>query len=64
MYLILLVSVRCADGTYACARAAVDAGICVDNVLSVSFRNSANRALVCTSAASDAIVTDLISHSD
>jgi hypothetical protein len=51
-----LFSSRSAYRTYACARTAVDAGISVDNVLAISLGNSANGALVGTSAASDAII--------
>ena len=46
------------------ASTAVDASISVDLSLISVHRNSTNRAAVYASAASDAIVIDLISHSD
>lgn len=45
------------------ASAAIDAGISVDDIFAVALSNSGNWACICTSAAGNAIVVDLISHS-
>ena len=57
-----LFSIGSAYRTYAVASTALDASLCVDLILAVALGNSVNGALVCASAAADAIVTDLISH--
>jgi hypothetical protein len=57
-----LFSVGSANGTYAVAGTAFNAGVSVDNVLAVALGNSVHGALIGTSAAADAIVIDLISH--
>ncbi len=46
----------------ASASSAIDAGICVDNIDSVSLRDSLYRALSSTSSACDASISNLISH--
>ena len=51
-----------ADGAGARASAARDAGIRVDLVLARAFADRADRTLVCTRAARDAIIADLICH--
>ena len=57
------VSVRCTYRANTRASAAVDASVSVDNILAVSLRNSANRAALCASAASDTLIRNLVSHS-
>ena len=51
-----------ANGTSVCARAAAYAVICVDNVLAVALGNSTGGASISASAASDAIIGNLVSH--
>ena len=46
----------------ASASAAANAGVSVDNVLAVTFRNCLNGALSSASAARDAIIRNFISH--
>ena len=48
----------------ASASAAANAGVSVDNVLAVTFRNCLNGALSSASAASDAIVRNYVCHID
>ena len=59
-----LFSLRCANRANTVASAAVDASVSVDNVLAVSLRNSANRAALSASAASDTLIRDLVSHNN
>ena len=47
----------------ASASTALDALFSVDNILAIAFRNTANRALRSTCAASDAVIIDFICHS-
>ena len=54
---------RSADGAILSAGAARNAGIRVDDVLAVAFLDRLNGALLCTSAAGDARITDNICHS-
>lgn len=58
-----LLSLRSTNRASTCASAAIQASRCVDNALAVSLRDSANRTFSSASAATDAIVIDLISHS-
>ena len=52
-----------ANGACAFARAAIEACVCVDFVNAVVFGNSANRASICASTATDASVfVDLVCH--
>ena len=51
-----------ASWTCSCAGTAVDAGISVDNVLAISFRNSAYWTFASASAAAYTAVVDYICH--
>ena len=44
------------------AGTALEAGICIDNILSVSHRDCIDRTFRCAGAAADALVTDNICH--
>ncbi len=57
----LLARNDCLARTYACARAAVDALVGVDDV-DVARRNSLYRAFADAGAASDARISDFVSH--
>ena len=46
-----------------CASAAVDASICVDNILAVAFADCISRALSCTCTTHYTIITNNICHS-
>lgn len=46
------------------ARAAVNTSVCVDNILAVALGNSVYGAAVCASATSDALIGNLICHSE
>jgi hypothetical protein len=52
----------CFYGAVVSARAAVNANIGVDNVHLVALRDSLNGAVVCTSAALYASISDFVSH--
>ena len=58
----LLALLRSANGAGASAGTARNAGVSVDDVLAVAFRNSVHGALFNTSAASDAFVRNNICH--
>ena len=62
-FILKLLSLRSANRTCACASTAIQTCRSVDNALAVSLRNSTYGALSHASAAADAIVIDLISHS-
>ena len=49
-------------GALSCARTAIDAGISVDNVLTIASGDSLYRALSCASAALQTTVVDYICH--
>jgi hypothetical protein len=58
-----LFALRCANGAYACACAAIEALVSVDYILAVLLGDCANRAFACASAATDAFIcVDLVSH--
>ena len=57
-----LFCLRSFNRTYACASAAIKTCVRVDNVLTILFRNSFNRTFGSTSAAADAIISNLICH--
>lgn len=57
-----LLGLGSANGTDARASTTLDAGISVDLVLAVTFRNCRNRALCCASAAADAFVDNVNWH--
>ena len=59
-----LVSLGSLNRASICARAAVNALVGIDNVLAVLLADSLNRALLSASAASDAIISNLVCHCD
>ena len=59
---VKLVLLGSSNGASAGTSAALDASVCIDDVLAVSLGNAGNGAFACASAAADAIVADLISH--
>ena len=50
------------NGATVCTSAAIDASVCVNNILAIAFSNSANGATLCTSAAGDAIIVNYKCH--
>ena len=58
-----LLSLGSLNGTYACASAAIDAVVCIDNILAVALCDAAYGTFVCASTACDAIIGNLICHS-
>ena len=61
-YVCRLALLRSANGTCACASAAVDASVSVDNVLAVTLGNCVYGAAISASAASDALVRNYVCH--
>jgi len=59
---VKLVLLGSSNGANAGTGAALDASVCIDNVLAVSLGNAGNGAFAGAGAAGDAIVADLISH--
>ena len=55
---------RSANRASLSARAAAYALVCIDNVLTVLFGDSANGAFCCASAASDAFAGNLVCHDE
>ena len=62
-FILKILSLRSANRTCACASTAIQTCRSVDSALAVSLRNSTYGTLSHASAAADAIVIDLISHS-
>ena len=62
--LMALLLLRSTNGAHICAGTAIDAGIRVDDVLAVAFRDGANGAAFCTGTAGNAIVRNLICHNE
>jgi len=60
--IIKLLSNRCVYGTSICTCSAIEACISVDNVDAVALGDSLNGALGSASAASDACISNLVSH--
>ena len=59
-----LLSLRSLYRTDTSASAAIEASVCIDNVLVVTLRDRAYRALLGASAAADACIGDLICHNN
>ena len=55
---------RSVNGASLSARTAAYALVCVDNVLSIAFRNATGGASISASAASDAIIRNLVCHNN
>lgn len=63
-YVVELVRLGSADRAVTRASAAVDASVGVDNILAVALGNRVYGAALCASAASDALIGNLICHSE
>lgn len=59
---LLFLGLRSLNGADACARAALYALVSVDFILAAAFLNAAYRTFVRASAASDAVISNLICH--
>ena len=57
-----LLLLRSTDRTCICTCAALEASICVDDVLAVALSDRADRTCICTCTALDACITDSVCH--